>query len=638
MELVYTNDSCTGCNKCVRECPVLTANVATEIGKVMVDGDKCIACGACFDACPHAARDFYDDTERFFADLAAGKKISVIVAPAFLANYPQEYTRILGYLKQKGVNHVCSVSFGADITTWGYLKYITEHNFVGGISQPCPAVVNYVEKYIPELIPRMVPIHSPMMCTAIYMKKYMNVTDEIAFISPCIAKKAEITDPDCGGYVSYNVTFEKLMKKIGDDYRNCQPYTDELEYGLGSLYPMPGGLRENVEHFLGREQVVRQVEGEHEAYEYLRKYAARIKEQKDLPFMVDILNCSKGCIYGTATEPERNTDDVMLTLARMRNPSVSESGKKGLKVKKTKSPWDKSLSEKERLANLMKAFAGLNIEDFKRNYHNHAVEIREPNAQQEAEIYASMNKNGYEEQHRDCESCGYETCKDMVRAIVNNVNVRENCVHYVRSVAEDEMHTLVEMRANEQEEQAVHQQRLAEITERFVTLSNNINELNIANEASANEATNLAQYIQNISNLCESLNESIGTISDFISVYKKSNEDISSIAGQTNLLSLNASIEAARAGEHGRGFAVVAEEIRNLSDSTKDLLTQNDAEAEAILPKIAESMNSIRNLIDSMNEMTEKVSTIAANTEEISSQTTYVQDMTSTLRDDVEQL
>lgn len=127
-------------------------------------------------------------------------------------------------------------------------------------------------------------------------------------------------------------------------------------------------------------------------------------------------------------------------------------------------------------------------------------------------------------------------------------------------------------------------------------------------------------------------------MSDFINVYKKSNEDISSIAGQTNLLSLNASIEAARAGEQGRGFAVVAEEIRNLSDSTKDLLSQNDQKAEAILPKVGESMDAIKNLIERINEMTEKVATIAANTEEISSQTTYVQEMTGNLRDDVEQL
>lgn len=641
MELIYANDNCTGCNKCVRDCPVLIANVATDAGKVTVDSEKCIACGACFDACEHNAREYQDDTKSFFTALEAGKKISVILAPAFLANYPHEYKKVLGYLKEKGVNHIYSVSFGADITTWGYLKYITEHQFLGGISQPCPAVVNYVEKYIPELLPKMMPIHSPMMCMAIYIKKYLKCDDELAFISPCIAKKTEITDPNCYGYVKYNVTFKKLFETIGNKYQGCKEYEDELEYGMGALYPMPGGLRENVEHFLGKEQVVRQVEGEEEAYRYLHEYLERIRTNRRQPFMVDILNCSKGCIYGTATEPERNTDDVMLTLSDMRNRASDRTEtKKGLFWKKGKngSPWDDSVPENERLANLMKAFADLDINDFVRKYTNKNVVIKEPSEHEIQEIFTSMNKMDAASQKINCESCGYSSCRNMAKAIYNHVNVKENCVHYVKSVAENEKEKIQNLMEEEQQKQEIHNQKLAGITEQFVSLSDNIDQLGAANETSANEATTLAQHIQEISNFCQQLNSSLATISDFINIYKASNEDISSIAGQTNHLSLNASIEAARAGEAGRGFAVVASEIRELSDSTKNLIVENDAKAEEIIPKINASIDSIKDLIENINEMNEKVATIAATSEEISSQTSCVQSMADELRDAVENI
>lgn len=135
--LVYTNEKCIGCNKCIGVCSCVGACISCEIdgqNRIEVDGSKCVACGACFDVCEHDAREFRDDTERFFADLQRGEKISILLAPAFKANYPAEYEKVLGGLKDAGVNHIISISFGADITTWGYLNYIQKYNFLGGIS------------------------------------------------------------------------------------------------------------------------------------------------------------------------------------------------------------------------------------------------------------------------------------------------------------------------------------------------------------------------------------------------------------------------------------------------------------------------------------------------------------------------
>ncbi|MBQ4100789.1 MAG: 4Fe-4S binding protein, partial [Oscillospiraceae bacterium] len=293
--LIYTNGNCVGCNKCIDACPVLTANAVVFNGdehKVEVIADRCIGCGSCFDSCKHNARSFDDDTERFFADLRRGEKISVLIAPAFIANYPREYKQYLGALKRAGVNRFISVSFGADITTWAYIKYITENKFLGGISQPCPAVVGYIEKYVPQLIPKLVPIHSPMMCAAVYMKKYEKLSDKLAFISPCIAKKNEIEDKNCGGMISYNVTFDHLISYIKQNNLSGEPINDEIEYGMGAVYPMPGGLKENVYWFCGEDMFIRQVEGEAHMYGYLEKYKERVARHQELPFMVDALNCS----------------------------------------------------------------------------------------------------------------------------------------------------------------------------------------------------------------------------------------------------------------------------------------------------------------------------------------------------------
>ena len=91
------------------------------------------------------------------------------------------------------------------------------------------------------------------------------------------------------GYIAYNLTFSKLVAYLkAHPVSGAQPYTDEIEYGLGSIYPMPGGLKENVYWLLGEDALVRQMEGEHHMYEYLRRNKDRIKNNRN-PYLFHIL-------------------------------------------------------------------------------------------------------------------------------------------------------------------------------------------------------------------------------------------------------------------------------------------------------------------------------------------------------------
>lgn len=112
------------------------------------------------------------------------------------------------------------------------------------------------------------------------------------------------------------------------------------------------------------------------------------------------------------------------------------------------------------------------------------------------------------------------------------------------------------------------------------------------NSSKTNEVT------QEVIEKIEALNKSSEMIENII-------EAINSIAGQTSLLSLNASIEAARAGEAGRGFSVVAEEIRKLSEQSVDSVNQIKNIVDAIRKQTGETVAAARSSRDIVNAQEE---------------------------------
>jgi hypothetical protein len=484
---------------------------------------------------------------KFLHALDSNTKMVAVVAPAIASNFPNQYLKINTLLKEMGIDAIFDVSFGAELTVKSYVDHIVTNKPKAVISQPCPAIVTFIQVYHPELIKYLAPADSPMVHTMkmirTYYRQYSN--HKIAVISPCVAKRREFDEV---GFGDFNVTIKSFSDFIEANNINLADYPN-TEYDnppaeRGVLFSTPGGLLRTAERevpSIGK--ITRKIEGIETIYPYLEELNKQI-DKGYAPVLIDCLNCHVGCNGGPGTlNRDKHPDEIEFHVEK-RNTDAQ---------KKFKSPKDvdKSIQKywkREIYARKYRDLSGNN-------------QITLPTEAQLNKLYIEMQKLKPED-FFNCAFCGYNTCERMAVAIHNGLNRKENCYHYKSTV-------------------------IADLASSVKATSNSLQEQSKKIKAFMIQMHRVIIFLKDeFNNLLTIVNSNADKLDDFDTIVNS----ISLTARKTNVLALNAAIEAARAGEAGKGFSIVAGEVRRLAESS-------GSEAQKIRPylhEIAKLFNEIQ--------------------------------------------
>ncbi|NLW92794.1 MAG: hypothetical protein GXY34_14495 [Syntrophomonadaceae bacterium] len=418
----FKEENCVNCHQCIAVCPVkICSDGSGDV--VKFNNHLCIGCGRCIEACikshggisEKSARFPIDDVDDFIKDLSQ-KNIVALVAPSAGGNFV--LPKLITALRLLGVSAVYDVSLGAEITVDCYHKLLESGEIEYPlIAQPCPAIVKYIELIYPNLIKHLAPTGSPVHNLAVYIKT-LHPDAELAFISPCLAKRREFRD---SGMVRYNVIFQSLNNLFSKQGIKLADLVDgtfdhPVQAGKAVTFSMPGGLKEAYIHLYPdtAPSSITQIEGQIVFEKYLPQLEKAVRKGlSNLPMIIDILSCKHGCNMGAGCI------NHFKPLHSVERPIALRS---------------EQILQDDAMTAARQAFLDEVIRDHDFSYTSYQdlssrFELTIPNAQELDDIFMKMHKTE-EKDFRNCAACGYNSCFFMAIAIHNGLNKGENCHLY----------------------------------------------------------------------------------------------------------------------------------------------------------------------------------------------------------------
>ena len=413
--LNFQEANCQNCYKCLRTCKVKAIQIVDKQAKIIPK--LCVGCGECFAICPQNAKSVQTDIDNVKIAIANGEKLVVSLAPSFPSydNMSNPLQFITG-LKALGFTQVEETSIGAVNVSNQYRKdYNSDQQHV--ITSSCPTVNFEIAKYYNDKVKYLSKVVSPMMAhNKIIKRRDENVLT--VFIGPCISKKEEtkvcLTKNSC---IDYVITFDDIREWFNEeniDLSTLKPTAFDLESPSKTRwYPLSGGVEKASLSEVSDRRIIK-VDGMDACIEFLNNI-----DDIEGKTWVEMNACHEGCVngYGNSTSP-------LSTHKKIENVIQYING-------------DKEERDFE-IVDVNIAYDYSNFEEVVPKEYNEEV------------IRKILEKTGkyIEKDELNCGACGYNSCRDKAKAVLDGKAELEMCLPYMRMISEDMSTVIIENTPN----------------------------------------------------------------------------------------------------------------------------------------------------------------------------------------------